>query len=147
MIARFLMILMASAALWGCAGVQKQAVPKKHTARVEHGCTFMAAGLASWYGNEMAKGRKKNGELIFNPTASGEKFIPSGMTAAHRTLPFNSIVRVFPDGFDGNDDGVVVRINDRGPFIKDRIIDLSYGAAMALGMKNTQPVRVYLCQQ
>ncbi|PZO80559.1 MAG: hypothetical protein DI626_11245, partial [Micavibrio aeruginosavorus] len=102
---RFLTIFIASALLWGCAGVQHTA-PKKHTGKVEHGCTFLDAGLASWYGNEMAKGRRKNGELIFNPTASGEKFIPSGMTAAHRTLPFGSIVRVFPDGFNGNEEGV-----------------------------------------
>lgn len=143
MIIRFTAVAILSLALWGCAGVEKH--PKKHTAYIEEGCTFLDEGLASWYGNEMAKGKKKNGELIFNATASGEKFIPSGMTAAHRTLPFGTLVKVYPDGFAGNDDGVLVRINDRGPFIKGRIIDLSYGSAMKLGMKNTQPVRIYRC--
>jgi rare lipoprotein A len=64
-------------------------------------------------------------------TASGEKFRPSEMTAAHRTLPFNTRVRVTHAGTKRS---VVVRINDRGPFIRGRIIDVSRGAAQALGM-------------
>ena len=64
-------------------------------------------------------------------TANGERFDPSGMTAAHRTLPFGTRVRVVePDS--GRD--VVVRINDRGPFTGGRVIDLSEGAARALGI-------------
>jgi rare lipoprotein A len=64
-------------------------------------------------------------------TANGERFDPSGMTAAHRTLPFGTRVRVVePDS--GRD--VVVRINDRGPFKGGRVIDLSEGAARAIGM-------------
>jgi rare lipoprotein A len=64
-------------------------------------------------------------------TASGERFQPSAMTAAHRTLPFGTKVRVTDVHSKRS---VVVRINDRGPFIKGRIIDVSRGAASELGM-------------
>ena len=64
-------------------------------------------------------------------TASGERFNPNGMTAAHRTLPFGTRVRVTDTKTRRS---VVVRINDRGPFIKGRIIDVSRGAAQQLGM-------------
>lgn len=64
-------------------------------------------------------------------TASGARFNPEGMTAAHRTLPFGTRVRVT---HLGNGRSVVVTINDRGPFIGGRIIDLSRGAAGVLGM-------------
>jgi rare lipoprotein A len=64
-------------------------------------------------------------------TASGEAFRPSDMTAAHRTLPFGTRVRVTNTH---NGRSVVVRINDRGPFTRGRIIDLSRGAAEAIGM-------------
>jgi peptidoglycan lytic transglycosylase len=62
-------------------------------------------------------------------TASGERMNPHAMTAAHRSLPFGS--RVYVKGPRGS---VVVRINDRGPFIRGRCIDLSWGAARALGI-------------
>jgi rare lipoprotein A len=75
-------------------------------------------GKASFYGH----GTK---------TASGERYNPNGMTAAHRTLPFGTQVRVTDLGSRRS---VVVRINDRGPFIKGRIIDVSRGAAQQLGM-------------
>lgn len=65
------------------------------------------------------------------PTASGERFNPNAMTAAHRTLPFGTRVRV-TDAKSRK--SVVVRINDRGPFIKGRIIDVSRAAAQQLGM-------------
>lgn len=76
-------------------------------------------GLASWYGPGF-HGR---------PTASGERFDQTAMTAAHRSLPFGTIVRV-----QWNERSVVVRINDRGPFVAGRIIDLSRAAAERLGM-------------
>lgn len=79
------------------------------------------SGLASWYGQEYA------GRL----TANGEIFDPSKLTAAHRTLPFGTIVKVTNPK---NGKSVNVRINDRGPFIAGRIIDLSYGAAAAIGL-------------
>jgi hypothetical protein len=84
---------------------------------------------ASYYGKELA-GRR---------TASGEKFNPSGMTAAHRTLPFGTLVRVT---HSRNGRSVTVRINDRGPFIKGRSIDLSAGAAAAIGMGGTGRVHL-----
>lgn len=78
-------------------------------------------GTASYYSNHLA-GRK---------TANGERYDPNQMTAAHRTLPFGTWVEV-RRAADGR--RVVVRINDRGPFAKDRIIDLSRKAASQLGM-------------
>lgn len=76
-------------------------------------------GLASWYGQEFA-GRT---------TANGEIFDPQLLTAAHRTLPFGTIVQVTNPQ---NNKSVHVRINDRGPFVGNRVIDLSYGAAAQL---------------
>ena len=84
---------------------------------------------ASYYGKEFA-GRR---------TASGEKFNPGGMTAAHRTLPFGTRVRVT---HPRNGRSVTVRINDRGPFVKSRSIDLSAGAAAAIGMGGTGRVHL-----
>jgi rare lipoprotein A len=78
-------------------------------------------GIASWYGPGFA-GRR---------TANGEIFDPSEMTAAHKELPFNSLVTV--TNLD-NGRSVVVRINDRGPFKPGRIIDLSRAGAEAIGM-------------
>jgi len=78
-------------------------------------------GIASWYGHPY-HGR---------PTASGEIYNMYDMTAAHRTLPFGTRVKVhdLENGYD-----VEVRINDRGPFVEGRIIDLSYAAAQAMHM-------------
>jgi rare lipoprotein A len=81
-------------------------------------------GLASWYGTQF------NG----NRTASGERYDMFAMTAAHPTLPIPSYARVTNVG---NGRSVIVRINDRGPFIRDRIIDLSYAAAAKLGLAGT----------
>lgn len=81
----------------------------------------ITGGEASYYGNELA-GR---------PTASGEAFNPSGLTAAHRTLPLGSRVRVTNQR---NGESVVVRINDRGPYSGNRVIDLSHGAAREIGI-------------
>lgn len=79
-------------------------------------------GLASWYGHQ-EQGR---------PTASGERFDQRKLTAAHRTLPLPSDVRV--TNLE-NGKSIVVRVNDRGPFIPGRVLDLSTGAARALGMQ------------
>ncbi len=78
-------------------------------------------GLASWYGKRF-NGRR---------TASGERFSASGFTAAHRTLPIPSYVRVRRVA---NGEEVIVRINDRGPFHRGRVLDLSYAAANKLGI-------------
>ncbi len=126
----------------GCATVDRTII---HMGDTVGGCSYFDSGLASWYGNEMAKGKDKNGNYIFNPTASGEKFIPEGISAAHRTLPFGSRVRVVLDKPGADPNGLVVRINDRGPFVRGRIIDLSRGASRALKMPDTQKVKIYLC--
>jgi rare lipoprotein A len=73
------------------------------------------------------------------PTATGERVVASGMTAAHRTLPFGTMVRVTNSS---NGRSVVVRINDRGPFVKGRIIDLTPGAAHAIGIAGLGSVTV-----
>lgn len=78
-------------------------------------------GKASWYGD------KEHG----NTSASGEKFSRYSYTAAHKALPFGTIVRV--TNLD-NGKKVVVRINDRGPYVEGRVIDLSYAAAMSVGL-------------
>ena len=72
-------------------------------------------------------------------TANGEAFNPHGMTAAHKTLKFGTIVKVV-DLDTGN--SVVVRINDRGPFIRGRIIDLSLGAARVMGIQHSGIAKV-----
>lgn len=87
------------------------------------------AEVATYYGQEFA-GRR---------TASGEKFNPRDLTAAHRTLPFGTRVRVTNSR---NGRSIIVRINDRGPFAKGRAIDLSSGAARAIGMGGTGNVRM-----
>jgi rare lipoprotein A len=74
-------------------------------------------------------------------TASGEPYDMHDFTAAHRTLPLGSWVKVTNLK---NDKSVMVRINDRGPVIKGRILDLSYGAAMILGMGDDGVTRVRL---
>ncbi len=86
-------------------------------------------GIASWYGHPY-HGRR---------TANGEVYNMHAMTAAHRTMAFNTMVRVH-NLENGRD--VTVRINDRGPFVEGRIIDLSYAAAQAMGMPSTALVRL-----
>lgn len=82
-----------------------------------HGRSF--SGMASYYGNELA-GRR---------TASGARFNPGSLTAAHRSLPFGTKLRVTHGGRS-----VIVTVNDRGPFVRGRVLDLSKGAAQAIGM-------------
>jgi len=72
-------------------------------------------------------------------TANGERFNPDGLTAAHRTLRFGTRVRVTHLKTGRS---VIVRINDRGPFVRGAIIDLSFGAARAMGLKGTDKVDI-----
>jgi peptidoglycan lytic transglycosylase len=72
-------------------------------------------------------------------TASGERFNPNGFTAAHRTLPFGTRLAVTNPA---NGRTVVVRINDRGPFVRGVSLDLARGAAFAIGMRGTGTVRI-----
>ena len=90
---------------------------------------YTEKGMASWYGKPY-HGRQ---------TASGERYDMHAMTAAHRTLPFGTVVRV--TNLD-NGRQVEVRINDRGPFKKNRIIDLSYASAKKLDMIGPGVVKV-----
>ncbi len=92
-------------------------------------------GVASWYGPNF------HGKL----TANGERYDMYGLTAAHRTLPFNTLLRV--ENLE-NGESVVVRINDRGPFAKNRIIDLSKKAAQQIDMigNGTAPVKLILLE-
>lgn len=82
---------------------------------------FTQSGMASWYGRQF-HGRK---------TASGETFDMNALTAAHRSLPLNCYIRVTNKS---NGKSVVVKVNDRGPFHGSRVLDLSYGAAKAIGL-------------
>lgn len=91
--------------------------------------TYVASGTASWYGT------KFHGQN----TANGEVYDLYGMSAAHKTLPLPSYVRV--TNLDNNK-AVILRVNDRGPFYSDRIIDLSYAAAKKLGYAETGTARV-----
>lgn len=92
---------------------------------------FVQEGLASWYGDDFHGG----------PTSNGETYDMHAMTAAHKTLPLGVYVRVRNKR---NKNEVVVRINDRGPFVKERIIDLSFAAAKQLGITDagTAPVHI-----
>ena len=88
---------------------------------------LMAENTASWYGKNHHNKR----------TASGELFNMYGMTAAHRTIKFGTRVKVTNLK---NNRSVIVTINDRGPFVKGRIIDLSYAAGQQIGMDGTAKV-------
>ena len=84
------------------------------------------SGVASYYGNESG-----------SRTASGQRFNQNAMTAAHRSLPFGTKLRVTHGG-----QSVIVTINDRGPFIRGRVLDLSTGAARAIGLTGAGVGRV-----
>jgi rare lipoprotein A len=92
---------------------------------------FIQDGVASYYAEEF-DGRK---------TSSGETYNMNDLTAAHQTLPFGTIVKVTNKATGRS---VTVRINDRGPFLKDRIIDLSRGAAEKIGMIGPGTAEVHL---
>ncbi len=107
----------AMSVLVSCAAPQTHTEPAVQVSKTIY-------GAASWYGPKF-QGRR---------TASGEKFDKENLTAAHPTLPFDTLVRVTNQS---NGKSVVVRINDRGPFTGKRIIDLSQRAAQVIGMMNS----------
>ncbi len=153
---RFIPFLLAAVSIFGCTANQKQGevrsykrpaivLPETREGRLPNsysvngvsyyplpsGEGFVQEGMASWYGREFH--RKKTG--------SGEVFNMYERTAAHKTLPFGTYVKV--ENLS-NQREVVVRINDRGPFVKGRIIDLSYGAAREVGLIDPGVTKVRL---
>jgi rare lipoprotein A len=124
---------LALLALVGCA--QRSARPDER-ARGDERRGAVGEGIASFYGPGFA-GR---------PTASGERFDPDALTAAHRSARFGSCLRVV--NLD-NGRSVRVRVNDRGPFVAGRVIDVSMAAARALGMleKGLARVRLFRCAE
>ena len=92
---------------------------------------FAQCGKASWY-------------ALNSRTASGERMNPSAMTAAHRSLPFGTKLRVTNQK---NGKSVIVRINDRGPFVRGRVLDLSKGAAQRLGFISSGHTSVCMARQ
>lgn len=122
----------------------KAPAKKKHVAQVKKAKPAMVAkknkggssggsayqsGIASWYG----------GKFHGRTTANGEKYNMWSLTAAHKTLPFGTRVKVTNSNTGGT---VIVRINDRGPFIAGRVIDLSKAAANEIGMGGLAPVKL-----
>jgi len=99
---------------------------KNANASVGGGSSRSFSGMASYYGNESG-----------SRTASGQRFNQGAMTAAHRSLPFGTKLKV-----THGDRSVVVTINDRGPFIRGRVLDLSTGAARAIGLTSRGVGRV-----
>ena len=101
----------------------------KHYTPMKERRSFSQTGVASWYG------KKFHGHL----TSNGEVYDMYAMSAAHKTLPLPSFVKVTNLA---NNKSVVVRVNDRGPFHQDRIIDLSYSAAFKIGVYDTGTAKV-----
>ncbi|MBI1251050.1 MAG: septal ring lytic transglycosylase RlpA family protein [Alphaproteobacteria bacterium] len=116
------------AGLSACASLPSAPEPQVATPA----CAERAAGMASWYGPN----------LQGNPTANGERFDQNALTAAHRTLPLPSLVRV-TNLANGRD--VVVRVNDRGPYAEGRLIDVSRAAAQKLDFVSDGETEVALC--
>ena len=116
---RGLVLLALSLGVAGCAGPPRTATPESTPVREAPPARVIAVGKASWYG-AFHHGRR---------TASGEIFNMHAHTAAHRTLPLGTRLRVTNLA---NGKSVDVRVNDRGPVIRSRIIDVSHGVAAAL---------------
>ena len=128
LVLRHLLCFMLLYGLGACAALDRLSLPSPLTGEKPR---YTEVGLASWYGR--AHHRKR--------TANGERFDMRGMTAAHRRLEFGTVVRV-----TNLETGktVKVRINDRGPYVRGRIIDLSARAADALELKEEGIARVRL---
>lgn len=112
----------------------RQPIPSKSSKaapKAKHRPHWFQLGRASWYGKTFQG----------QPTASGEAFDMNQMTCAHRSLPLGALVRVTNLR---NHRSVVVRVNDRGPMVPSRIVDLSYAAARVLGFHGRGTSRVRL---
>lgn len=108
--------------------ISKKIVGKHSKQLITKAEGYTAVGTASWYGYESG-----------NRTASGKKFNPMALTAAHRTLPLNTKVKVTNLK---NNKSVTLLINDRGPYAKGRLIDLSLASARAIGIAGVGKVRI-----
>jgi rare lipoprotein A len=128
-----LMFSLAFAA--GCGGGAPRFASRESGSSTVQPGAYELHGIASYYADEF-HGRT---------TSNGEVYDMHDLTAAHRTIPFNSLVRVKNLA---TNQAVTVRINDRGPFKGDRIIDLSYEAAMRIGMiqNGTAPVELEIVE-
>ena len=132
---RFCLAILACGALagfQGCSGSSPRFTASDDPSALVGGSySAFEEGVASYYADEF-HGRK---------TSNGETFDMNKLTAAHRALPFNSVVKVTNLA---NGMSVIVRINDRGPFVEDRIIDLSLAGAKAIDMIGTGTASVTL---
>lgn len=116
------MILIFGLGLSHCAAPKhSQAFKKSKALSARYSSNPMIVGKASWYGRGFHGKR----------TASGEKFNMYDLTAAHRTLPFGTMLEIT---YLKTNQKVDVRVNDRGPFIRGRVVDISYQAAKSLGL-------------
>lgn len=135
MLRNSLAILLTVLAMIGCSTAPRYGIgpkgskPTKEARAGTGSYPMIQTGMASFYAEDF------HGKL----TANGETYDMYGLTAAHKTLPLNTLVRV--TNLD-NKKSVVLRINDRGPYAKGRILDCSYGAAMKLGFAGQGTARV-----
>lgn len=124
---KYLSILLVLTAITGCLPAAASTIQQKNAGVNTTDSTDQPAtesGLASWYGGKKLAGKR---------TASGERFQPNAMTAAHPSLPMGTKLLIHSP-LTGR--SVIVRVNDRGPIDSDRILDLSEGAAASLGIRN-----------
>jgi rare lipoprotein A (peptidoglycan hydrolase) len=114
---------------------EKKQKVKQNKKKTFNKSKMMYKGIASYYGP------KFHGKL----TANGEIFDMYGVTAAHKEFPFNTVTRVTNEK---NGKSLIIRINDRGPYIGDRILDCSFGAAKKLGFvsEGTTPVKIEILE-
>ncbi len=129
----FLILILFAAS---CGVVRHSTSPAAESPRDSEELREIETGIASWYGS------KFHGKA----TANGETYNMNDLTAAHRSLPFNTVVQVENQT---NGKSVVVRINDRGPYVGNRIIDLSRRAAQEIDMEDagTAEVRIFLIEE
>jgi rare lipoprotein A len=127
--------LTATAGLSSLSTAQHDSVPLTvfglHASPAHPHLHWVQLGRASWYGKQFQG----------QPTASGELFDMNSLTCAHRSLPLGALIRVTNLR---NHRSVVVRVNDRGPLVPTRVVDLSYAAAKILGFHGTSRVRLDL---
>ncbi len=118
--------------VFALAGAAEAKSRGHHSKRIHspHAATQSHSGMASMYGT-------KGDGYAGRRTASGERVNSGALTAAHKTLPFGTMVRVTNNRTNKS---VVVRINDRGPFVRGRVIDLTPAGARAIGMSGLAPV-------